>query len=217
MRRYGSRNYGRRKPYKKRYVKNRGTNWAGLARKAFKTAKWVAGLVNAEYKFFEVNTSPTAVDYNGGIYALCYPAQGVTAETRNGDSIKIKNLTLRGQFSQNSTTTETVRMIIFIDKENETVAGSDLLEITGSSQGVFSPKNPNLRFDSKILLDKTYIINSNSPIKKFDLTLKIGVHTNFIATTTNASNNALKLLVIGQNASAGSKFQFYSRCTYLDN
>lgn len=210
--------YGMRKRTvrRKRYNKKAATGWKNLAYKAFKTAKFVAGLVNAEAKYFEANLTATAQTYNGQIVPLCYPSQGIAVNQREGDSIKMKNLTIRGDIVFNGTKSETVRLIIFNDKENQATTAGDILEYTGSSLSVYSGKNPNLRFDSKILYDKTFIIDANTPIRKFDVVLKIGLHVNFAAGTTTINNNALKILIIGQNAS-GSLVQFISKTTYLDN
>lgn len=201
---------------RKRNTRRNGTGWKNIAYKALKTAKFVAGLVNAESKFFEANLTATAQTYSGQIVPLCYPSQGVTVNQREGDSIKMKNLTMRGDIVYNGTNSETVRLIIFNDKENQATTAGDILEYVGSSLSVYSGKNPNLRYDSKILYDKAFIVDANTPIRKFDIVLKIGLHVNFSSGTNTINNNALKILIIGQNVS-GSLVQFISKTTYLDN
>jgi len=213
---YKKKSYPRkRRVYRK---KSRGsTNWIGMAKKAYKTAKWVAGLVNSEYKYYEATQATQAViDYNGQIFNLCDPAQGDGATQRNGDSIKMKTLTLRGDIAYNGTTPETVRMIIFNDKESSVTAGSDILESTGVQTAPYSGKNPNYKYDTKILYDKTYVIDNQIPLRKFDIVLKVPNHVNFLATTTTIVNNALKLMFIGQTTN-GSLFRFISKTTYVDN
>lgn len=211
--RYTKRSYRRRRYYRKKT----GNNWVGLAKKAFKTAKWVAGLVNSEYKYSESTQATQAViTYNGTIYNLCSPAQGTGATQREGDSIKLKNLTIRGDIAYNGTTPETIRFIIINDKENSVTAGSDILEYTGVETAPYSPKNPNYKYDTKILYDKTMCIDSQIPLRKFDIVLKLNYHMNFLATTSTVVNNALKLIVIGQTTN-GSLIRYLSKTTYIDN
>lgn len=216
--------YGRRfrkRTYRRNYRRNNRNKgeatWGQVAQKALKTAKWVAGLVNSEYKYTEsTQATQAAIDYNGLVYNLCAPAQGDGATNRNGDSIKLKNLTLRGDIAYNGTTPETVRMMIINDKENSITTGSDILEYTGVQTAPYSPKNPNYKYDSKIIYDKTMTIDSQIPLRKFDIVLKLNHHMNFLATTTTIVNNSLKLLVIGQTSN-GSLLRYLSKVTFIDN
>ena len=43
------------------------------------------------------------------------------------------------------------------------------------------------------------------------------MHTHFQASTTTVKNNAIKLIVIGQQPTGGASFQYFSKITYLDN
>lgn len=210
----------RRKTYRrKRYARKRGTNWGSVAKTALKTAKWVAGLVNAEYKYFDVSPSlPISSSYNGYITGpLCAPPQGVDVESRTGDSIKMVNMTLRMLINYNGSNYENVRVIVLHDKENSIVNVSDFLDLTGSSLAVLSPKNQINQYDSKTIFDRTYAISSNRPQVIIHKVIKLNMHTHFQASTTTIKNNAIKLIVIGQQASSGSTFQYFSKITYLDN
>ena len=156
------RNYRKKKSYRK---KQSGTNWGSVAKTALKTAKWVAGLVNAEYKYWDVSPSlPIASTYNGYITGpLCAPPQGTDVESRTGDSIKMVNLTMRLLFQFNGSNFENLRVIIFHDKENSITNVSDFLDITGSAMSVLSPKNQINQYDSKTIYDKTFAISANRP------------------------------------------------------
>jgi len=218
MRRYRKSNYRRKRTYRRKTKK--GTNWAGLAKKAFKTAKWVAGLVNAEYKYFDVNILPASHNYNGTVTsALCVPAQGTAAQDRTGDSIKMKNLTMRGEWLLNAAgaAQETVRIIIFIDKQNNITSGAQLLQAVGNANAVYSPKSNDNRYDTKFIIDKTYVLDSDNPIKKLDWVIKLNLHQHFNTGTTTVDTNAIKIALFTQSATNGAQFQYYSRVTYMDN
>lgn len=214
--RYPRKNYRRRKVYKK---KQTGTNWGSIAKTALKTAKWVAGLVNAEYKYWDVSPSlPIASTFNGYITGpLCAPPQGVDVESRTGDSIKMVNLTMRLLLQWNGANFENVRVIIFLDKENSITNVSDFLDITGTQLAVLSPKNQINQYDTKTIFDKTYNITQTRPQVLIEKVFKLDMHEHFQASTTTVKNNAIKMIIIGQQAAAGTTFQYFSKITYLDN
>jgi len=215
-RKYTKRRFNKKRTYRK---KRSGTNWGSIAKTALKTAKWVAGLVNAEYKYYDVSPSlPIASNYNGYITGpLCAPPQGTDVESRTGDSIKMVNMTLRMLVNYNGANYENLRVIIVHDKENSIVNVSDFLDLTGSSLAVLSPKNQINQYDSKTIFDKTYGISANRPQVIIEKVIKLNMHTHFQASTTTVKNNAIKLIVIGQQAASGSSFQYFSKITYLDN
>jgi len=204
----------------KRYMRRgpREASWAQVAQKALKTAKWVAGIVNAEYKYVERDTTAFALDFNGAIDAnLAVIPQGSDVNEREGDSIKIKNMTFEGAFTVGSAGPEIVRMIVFIDKQNEINSVADYLEATGNAVAVFSNKNQNLKFNSNVLLDRKFTLSSQTPIHRFKNVIKINKHMHFVAGATTATNNYIKLLVIGQYAANGATITYHSHITYIDN
>jgi len=215
-------NYGKNN-YKKRYQKkNNNSTWdnvASIASTALKTAKWVAGLVNAEFKYYDVSPSlPIASTYNGYITGpLCAPPQGTDVESRTGDSIKMVNMTLRMVINYNGANYENVRVIVFLDKENSITNVNDYLDTIGTSTAVLSPKNQINQYDSKTIMDETFAINVNNPQAIIKKVFKLDIHEHFQASTTTVKNNAIKMIVIGQQASGGASFQYFSKITYLDN
>ena len=217
--------YGRYKKnnYKKRYPKKNNNNtWdsvASIASTALKTAKWVATLVNAEYKYYDVSPSlAIASTYNGYITGpLCAPPQGTDVESRTGDSIKMVNMTLRMIINYNGSNYENVRVIVFLDKENSITNVSDYLDTVGTATSVLSPKNQINQYDSKTLMDETYAISANSPQAIIKKVFKLELHEHFQASTTTVKNNAIKMIIVGQQPSGGASFQYFSKITYLDN
>lgn len=211
------RGYRRRKPYmgrKKNFRKKSG--WQNLARKAFKTAKFVASLVNSEYKQYDINTTAADHTYNGTIINLCTPSQGSAVNNRTGDSIKMKNLTFRGEALKNATE-ELLRVIIFIDRQNTITNGSDLLQSVGNTNAVFSPKKDDNKFDTKVLKDSLYKVTTDSPMTRIEFVLKINEHLHFNTGVSTVDKNALKMAVFSQSNVNGAKLASYTRVTYLDN
>lgn len=205
---------GKKKVYRRR---RQASGWMGTAAKALSIARRVATLVNAESKYYEYSSTGLAPDYNGTILELCKPGQGVTSSQREGDSIKLKNLTFRGQIVIGNTN-ELVRIIVFKDKENTIASGAAILQGTGTTLAVLGNKNQDSKFDSKVLFDRTYTMDTaNTPMIKFNINLKLDFHTNFEAGTQTASQNALKMLIINQSSASGLLVRVDSYVTYLDN
>lgn len=213
--------YGKRKTnYKKRYRrKNTQNGWVGMAKKALKTASYVAKLVNSEFKEDNTSTVGGTCNWNGVITTLCNPGQGVSANQREGDSIKMKNLTLRGDVYRTNVDC-VVRIIIYLDKENTIATGADLLQITGSGLVLHSPKNEDNKYQSKILHDKTYTLtNAQKVITTYEWVYKIEQHVHFQSGSTTIKDGALKIayfsnIVPGVNEPG---FNFYSTVSYVDN
>lgn len=207
-----------RKSYKprRRFYKKKSGGWMNMAKKAFNLASKVAAVVNTEYKQLDTNITLADHTYNGTIVNLCNPAQGTAVNQRTGDSIKMKNLTFRGECARNAQD-EVMRLIVFIDKENTINAGSDLLQSVGNSNAPFSPKKDNNKFDTKVLLDRTYRLTPDTSLLKVDFVLKLNQHLHFDAGSQTVDKNALKLAVFTQVATGGAKLAYYTRVTYVDN
>lgn len=210
-----SRRTFKKRSYKKRSYRSNPT-WGGTAKRALKIAMGVAKLVNAETKFFDINQTVVASNYNGTIAELCLPTQGVSAIQREGDSIKMKNLTWRGMITYNGQN-ELVRLIIFIDNQNTITTGAQLLQTVGLANAPFSPKQVDNKYDSKILLDREYMITINDPIVKVDFGLEIDTHLHFNYAAATVDKNDLKYCIISQTNVTGATYSFYSRVTYMDN
>ena len=105
-----NRHYSKAAMYQSKQGKyGRGSTWASnapsLARTALKTAKWVAGLVNTEYKVFDFVTDLTAVSITNNALPVSQgrtspiPISQVTLgddmNQRQGRSVKLKSVQLR--------------------------------------------------------------------------------------------------------------------------
>ena len=137
-------------PYRKRYRKKKRSKlpWyerkytaSQLAKKAWKTAKWLKSVVNVEKKICD--TTPNGgVSSSGTVVPITTVAQGDSQIARDGNSIKCTSLLMRGTFTQNpSATNSYMRVIYFIDNQQiaDTTPGvTDVLQ----SASVTSPLNP---------------------------------------------------------------------------
>lgn len=185
------------------------------------TANWVVGkvrqladAVNIEYKEYEVQSNPTP-DYNGAIVNLCVPAQGVANNQRVGDSLKMQNITFRGYVKAGPSNAESIRLLIFIDKQNQITTGNQLLDNTGTGYATLGSKNEDNKYISRIIYDRTFSVSPGyRPIIHFEGVIPVNTHEHFTAGTTTLKDNALKQMVISDLAS-GSASATVVWCSYV--
>lgn len=214
MKKYSKRrNYVARRRPRKTWANS---NWGTVAKKAFRIATKVAKFVNAEYKYYEFAQTAQTLDYNGAMWTLFNPAQGTSVNQRDGDSVKMVNLTIEGSIVRNGID-DIVRLIIYKDREMTTSVPSDLMENVADPQVVFSNKNQDNKFNTKILVDRKFTITSNSPLHRFNIVRKIPYHVHWTAGTTTIKNNGIRIMLFSQQSTGGSKVTYHSRISYLDN
>lgn len=221
-------------PYKKSYRKkgrkrNFGSRLAKLGQsyspkdsiawKAFRLAKKVADAVNVEYKYTQIDDTGTAQSYSGGYAEICSPVVGTSDITRIGDSIKIQHLSLRGCAKYNSAGSDgqTVRLVIFKDKQNKVSAVSDIVDSVGTVTAPFFNKVYDNRFQTKFIYDRTFYVNSQKIEVPFHIELPINMHKQFQAGTTTVQSGSLKYLIISDQATNGPSITMHGRVTFTDN
>jgi len=213
---YGYKRYSNKNRSNYQKNQNKDPSWSSIAQKALKTAQYVAGLVNAEAKFVDTFQNAQNIDYIGTQVILCTPPQGVGSDERTGDSIKIKNLTLRGNIKR-STADCIVRIIVYWDKENSIPNTSSFLEQVGNSFSVISPRNESSKFRAKTLYDSKFIITADTPIQEFECVVKIDDHVNFAVNSTTLVQGALKILWVSNINANLPTLDYFARTTYMDN
>lgn len=206
--------YNRRR--RKTYRKKQGTNWGNIAKKAFKTAKWVAGLVNAEKKTFYREVVGTPGTSAGTSWNVIEIPQGDSSNSRNGDSVKVKNLHLTGSFTR-AGNDETVRLLVVIDKQNSLNSSTLLRTPTNAQMIVYQPKNEESFYHSRLLYDKCYNVNTYKPEFKFNIKLRINEHVNYNSGSIVVNTNAIKIFYYTQNAIGSTNIEFQTVATYFDN
>lgn len=218
---------------KRRYKKKRGwkkfrrwTTWGmSNAAKALIIAKSVKSMMNVEFKRRDTNTS-TNIDSDGFLQPLSLIAQGDEDTNRNGNSVKLKSIQYRGKVARNpaGSTTQTLRMILFIDKLNGAPGVTEPL-VSDAPYGVLA--NPStisqVRFENRkrytILKDRTFQVNDESKqtvvlkyYKKMNMKIEFKDDT-----TLNALYNNLWLLLISDSAENGPSWDSEARIRFLDN
>lgn len=188
------------------------------------TAKHLARMVNTEVKQFLYSSDATTT-WSGTVYNVFQPAAGTGESQRIGSSCKPLHLTIRGVINVAVAGNEQqlCRVIIFRGKNENGVAytPSDILESSavGTAFAPVCTKNWDDRFRTKILYDKTFVVNKTAAAteKQFKFSKKLFGHTQFHAATTDVENGGIYVLTIADTAANGPHAAFYMRTSFSDS
>lgn len=214
-------------PYRRRYKKSNRRRYrkrGGLASTAWRLAKKAArGVVkyylNPEYKFSDyASTGP--ISNAGTVFSnINFLPLGDTAESRNGNSIKVTSHLLRFNIIRNTAATATTfRFIIFTDVSSNGAVPAVVDVLDNSS--ALSPLNSTNGARFHILMDRTYTLSADKPIVASQYFRKMNHHIKFIDNT--ASNSSLGqgpiyMLAISNETTNTPTFALQSRIRFLDN
>lgn len=204
------------------YKKKGGTlgSIAGTALTALKIGRRLMDVVNTEYKYNPASGNNTPIDYNGVLGILNNPAQGITDTTRTGDSIKCQHLTMRGVITRNPSGDSVFRVVIlWVQNPIPSLSAASIFQYAGSVQSAISPKLYDNRFQTKFLIDRTYVMDTDESTRKFTINLPINRHTQFDQSTATITTGILYVLFISDASPAGADpdVTWNSRLTFTDN
>ena len=187
-----------------------------IADKAYRGMKYLKSVVNVEKKIQDtsISTSPTSSGY---VTPLTQILQGDGINNRDGNSVKVTYLGLRGNFTANDAHTLT-RMIVFRDNQqigDTTPSVSDVLQ--SADPNSFLNQNTLGRF--KVLLDRRYqntdAGNNKGIAFKHDLSLQHHVRYNGAA-ATDVQKGGLYILLVSDDA-VGPNIAIECRVRFVDN
>lgn len=196
----------------------------GLAKAAYSTAMFVKDAVNIEYKIYRIETIPTTFNNLGVIYDLVGSnsgfagiQQGITVNDRIGDSIKLQRMVFRGLIQKNAAATiNSVRIIVFKGKAEAGLMYSpaDILE----SLNVYSGKNDDNRYNTKILYDEVKVIDSvKSQYLELDWNIELNWHCKFEESLTTIADGGLYMLLLSSASTNLPVWDGVFRITYTDD
>lgn len=193
-----------------------------IAQKAITMAKKAMSLIpKREVKYMDnipsYFSNPNATPV---VYLLSGIGQGLAYAGRVGNSVKGLSLTARLLLQQSTlATASAIRLIFFVDKENQGTLplATDVLENTGNS--VVSPYNHNNTDRFRILKDKTYVINNyglNEIKDSIYCRLSHNIKFSGAAGSTYNEGNVF-VLVVSDTIANNPSFNMYTRIRYVDN
>lgn len=225
--------YGKKqqKPFyrKKKFIKG-AKNAISIATSALRTASLVKSLINVEYKYVD-NYNATAVipgTYGtvGDVILQTGITQGDSVNQRNGNSVKLKSVYIRGLFSLDTTVLPhtDIRLMVIKDLEGVYSSGtaispSDILQIPNY---FLSPININNGKRFKVLYDRTISLDASNPSRMFKIFMKSNQHLRFTGPTNTATDEGHYYLCAFVDSSTTAAttaltWNYNTRIRYLDN
>lgn len=187
-----------------------------------RTVAGIRGLINSELHYKDNSLNP-AINSTGSVtWVTNSLAQGDQVANRTGNSILLKSVFLRGTANMSSSaTTTTMRLIFFLDKENDgaTPAVTDVLQTADVKS------NYNLLHSKRfvMLYDRLHVFDAvvGPRLKPFKLMLKPPMtHLKFGGTSGNiadARENHIFLLAVSNEATNVPVLPLEARIKWFDN
>lgn len=221
--------YGKKRKFSRR--RKRRTPWYNrkytpmqVAGKALAGVRYIKKLVNVEKKKFDlVQTLQTTNEYVAHLTSI---AQGDTASSRDGNSILLQYVTIRGRLYLNASSNLTNHRIVVI-RDNQQVSDTapgvaDLLEgATGADFTIANMELDNVGrftklYDQVIQLQEEF--SGSSKQKNFIINIPINKHVRFNGTAgTDIQKGGLYIMVMDDQATYHSSVTFNSRVVFTDN
>jgi hypothetical protein len=122
-------------------------------------------------------------------------SQGTDTNNRVGNVIHSTRLKIQGTLSLNASATSSfMRVLIYKYSHELASAVTDILE----SASYLSQKSIEHRYDSKVLFDRTYNVDSDKPKRMININLKTGFNMYYgSADASDIEKNGLFILMIG--------------------
>lgn len=218
-----------RKTYRPRKRTNRrrpATPWydrkystTDIAKSALSTARYVKSLLNVEYKLHDtINDSLSVSNSTFSVNILTGIDQGDSAQTRDGHTVKMKSLAVKGHLQLNDGLTgDIVRVMLIKSYDPDAPTSSAIFDTQTAGRMVYSLRNINGTSLYKVLYDKVFALNSGSrthiPFQIYsnkDTKLKWDLGTN------TEKYGAHYLCFISQNE-ANTTVEYQSRVRFIDN
>lgn len=195
-----------------------------MASTALTIAKGVAALINVEEKYNDYNVTAQTISSTGVVHYMSGIAQGDSATSRDGDSIRGKSILHRCEYVSVAGTSAVVRCLMFVDLNNQGAlpAVTDVLQTASR----LSPLNTVNSKRFVVLSDELFDLNQNvatsgifrstKMFKKIDFHIK---YRDTSSSVTGCAANGIFCLYIS-NIGAGAttpSVTFANRIRYIDN
>ncbi len=221
----------RGKPYRKRSHNNHrrpgyvacGRMVYGDAQKALALATRLKGLVNVEFKFLD-HIAVSTVSATPTIIQITNAAVGDTAETRDGDQVKLTSIYLNYIITLNaSATASTMRVMLIKDSQTNGAiyTAAQLFADSTANDNLVSPLNLDNKYRFKVLYDRNHIVSSTGKsiihLKKY---IKVSDKIRYggaAGDITDLNSASYSILAVSNEATNQPTFQRSFRVRFVDN
>lgn len=190
-----------------------------LARQALNNTKRLRGLLNVEYKTFDLIVTGQTLPQTAFVQHISNITQGDTDFSRDGSSVLRKSLYFKGRLTINaSATTSNCRVLIVMSTISTAPTGSTIFDTTSGGNETFSFRNTNGTKQMQVLFDKQYILSTvKDPVIPIAFYSKQSKHIQWDSNSTNPKIGHVYVVLVSDEATNYPTIDFESRIRYLDN
>lgn len=197
----------------------RKTDYLGTAGKALTIALGVKKLLNVEYKKHTITQQSDSVssttDSLGHLTAVPQDASG---SSRNGISIKLTNLSIKGAIEQNVLTARSIVRFVVVQDMQQVSDSAPTWGNIFENVGMQDYLNLNTLGRFKILMDQTFTVNAENPTKMFKKNFKLNTHVRYNGSaSTDIQKNGIYVLARSADAANLPVVNWNARITFVDN
>lgn len=212
-----------RKSKKSKSLMNTKFTLSGIAKQALSAlsmAKHVAGIINAEKKFFDTEVA-SSYNYTGAVNCITEVPGGSGPNQRNGNSVFIKGVSIRGNMEINVSATHTVlRFIVLQDLSPNpgTLTTADVLQQVGTGYAPFSNISDVNRRRFKVLATKMVTLTTSESAVPLKTYIPLSTHSRWnSATATDFDKGHIYTLCVSNQPTNSPNLNYLSRVYYYDN
>lgn len=211
-----------KKAYKKGYKKLFKKKWtvADLAKKAFDGVMYMKNLINSEQKQFTQQNAAVSQTYNGNVIQLTNITQGDTTSSREGRSIFINYIQLRGVFTKGSGN-DVLRYMVIRDKMGTGTAPAvdQVLQTIGTSLAPFAPLDTSFAGRFQILDTGMVTFSADHPTFVYKKFIRLNKHCKWQTTADGGGtlDGHIYWVSLSNAASSSCSVEFVSRIGFRDN
>ncbi len=207
------RRFGRKKSWY-----NRKYSVRQLASKAWSTARYLKGIVNAEKKHSIISDS-SGIDTSGTVTLLSSFAQGDDISARSGNSVKLRSIFTRFSVSQHASATETVVRIIMVQDKQQVTDAAPIVANVLNTVDVLSGLALGLLGRFKVLYDRSLTLSSAG---RTAYAFKVFKHMNHHlrwngSANTDVQKGHIYMILLSDEATNTPTVAFNARCSVYDN
>lgn len=192
-----------------------------LARQAVRGVRYLRSLVNVEKKKFDAENIATI---GTGAVTPVDPsliAQGDSDQSRNGNSILVNGLLLKGTMVKHASSgSQRMRILVLIDLQQ--VADSDpsytnIIDPSFTDQ-ILAPLNNESVGRYKILMNRVFTLDTNKPNQTFQTYFKLSHHIRYNGTaSTDVQKGGIYVFAVGDDNTNQAALTIQSRTYFYDN
>lgn len=171
----------------------------------------------AELKWVDNTVTGSAPTWAGLVTTATTIAQGVTANTRIGDAVRLQSIDVSWQIVNNAASTTMTRFLLFVDLDSSLGTVSDVLENIGTVLSPLSPIKASAMPTMRILYDEvipTDAVYQGQSIAR--LHRKLNLLQTYKATTSTPVEHVIRLIVLPDTLAAPPSVDIYMRQWFTD-